>query len=455
MSDLAKNAQGFRHDEISQMVGLIEAGESASVIGMSGTGKSNLFNHLVNPQTQDIYFTQRPFPLIVRVNFHYAPDFSDRSLLSLILEQLEAITPREISRLELPFEISDQIAWYHDSLIESGDDLLKVQRNFKQALKLLLFGNDRKMVLLFDQFDDVYREAPPQFFANLRGLRELYKYRLSFITFTRDMLTNLVEHDPAREEFYELFASNLLGLKPYNFSDARDLLNRVGRRNRLNFSDDLASQLITVSGGHAGMLRSAFLAVARNRLDWAAGENDQMLFDTPGVYMECEKIWRSLSVQERKVLHLLSHEQEPNAEFNATMAQLNIKGVLRDTPAGDNLYIFSPLFGIYVKMQDPLWERPLYFEESSRQILVMGQPVPTLTSLEYRLFNALYEREGEVLNKDELIEAGWPNAHGGVSDEALTAAMARLRRKIEPDSKNPRFLQNIRNQGYMLKVEQS
>lgn len=450
MSDNSQNAQGFRHDEVSQLVDLVEAGESASIIGMSGTGKSNLFNHLCNPQTQDIYFQKRPYPIIARINFHYAPDFDDRSLYSLILEQLESMTPREISRYELPFEITDQIVWYHDSLIDSRDDLLKIQRNFKQAVRLLLYGNDRKLVFLFDQFDDVYREAAPHFFANLRGLRENYKYRLSFLTFTRDLLPNLIESDPAREEFYELLASNLIGLRPYNFADAKDLLARVGKRNKLTYSEELANQLIALTGGHAGLLRAAFLAVARAEMDWDPGKNDADLFNVPGVRLECEKIWRSLSVQERKILHMLGHGQQQIKNSDSIFEQLFIKGVLRNP---QNPTPFSPLFFQYVQLQDPLWERPLYFEEATRQILVLGEPVPTLTSLEYRLFRALFEREGEVLNKDELIEAGWPSARGGVSDEALTAAMARLRRKIEPDSRNPRFLNNIRNQGYTLKIE--
>lgn len=450
MSDVSKNAQGFRHDEVTELTKLIEAGESASIIGMSGTGKSNLFNHLCNPQTQDVYFDERPYPLIVRVNFHYAPDFSDRSLYSLILEQLESISPREISRYELPMGIADQVVWYHDSLIEAQGDALKVQRNFKQAIRLLLYGNNRKLVFLFDQFDDVYREAEPHFFANLRGLRENYKYRVVYLVFTRDMLPNLIEPDPSREEFYELMASNLLGLKPYNFSDARDLLNRVGKRNKITFTDEMANRLIELSGGHGGLLRALFLAIGRNETAWQQGDDVDALLEIPGIRLECEKIWRSLSVQERKVLHILGHAQTPQDDLTAVLEQLQIKGVIREI---DDPVVFSPLFAQFIKNQDPLWEQSIYFAESTRQILVLGQPVPTLTSLEFRLFRALFEREGEVLNKDELIEAGWPSARGGVSDEALTAAMARLRRKIEPDPKNPRFLSNIRNQGYTLKLE--
>lgn len=103
--------------------------------------------------------------------------------------------------------------------------------------------------------------------------------------------------------------------------------------------------------------------------------------------------------------------------------------------------------------QEALWERPLYFDQASRQVWVLGRPAPTLTQLEYRLFHLLYQRDGEVVAKDELVQAGWPSALGGVSDEAIIAAIARLRKKIEPDPKNPRFLENIHNQGYVLKIE--
>ena len=129
--------------------------------------------------------------------------------------------------------------------------------------------------------------------------------------------------------------------------------------------------------------------------------------------------------------------------------QLQIKGLMAE---GETAVIFSPIFTHFVATQEALWERPLFFDEPSRQIWVLGNPAPRLTQLEYRLFQQLYEQDGEVVEKDALVSAGWPNAKGGVSDEALIAAIARLRKKIEPDSKNPRFLQNVHNQGYMLQT---
>ena len=101
------------------------------------------------------------------------------------------------------------------------------------ACACLLGQSDRRLVFLFDQFDDVYQEAEERLFANLRGMREAYKYRISYLVFTRDMMPNLLDLDAGREEFYELLASNIMGLKPYAKSDAMSVLERVAGRNKI------------------------------------------------------------------------------------------------------------------------------------------------------------------------------------------------------------------------------
>ena len=82
----------FRQTEIRCLLNWAKAGASASVIGVSGMGKSNLFNHLFDPQTQQRYLGDGDGQYIfVRVNFHYMPDFTIRSVYSLILEQFELL----------------------------------------------------------------------------------------------------------------------------------------------------------------------------------------------------------------------------------------------------------------------------------------------------------------------------------------------------------------------------
>jgi hypothetical protein len=441
---------GFRQAETENLFKWMQAGESASIIGISGVGKSNLFNHIRDPYTQAHFLGELDVnTIIIRANFHYIPDFSDRSIYSLILEQLELLDG-DAERLGLSQQAIEQISQHHEALLDAKDDILKVQRQFKLALRVLLGQSSRRLVFLFDQFDDVYQEAEPRLFANLRGLREAYKYRISYLVFTRDMLPNLIEMDQAREEFYELLASNIMGLKPYAKSDAMSVLERVSKRNKLNLTDGLRDRLYALAGGHAGLLRASLLATIQHQLEGQLHQDDapKLLLAVPGVEMECEKLWRSLSLHEQRTL--MAKVQAFDAAMDAAVvAQLQIKGLMVDD---ETAALFSPLFAKFVAAQEALWERPLFFDQPSRQIWVLGEPAPRLTQLEYRLFQQLYAQESEVVEKDDLISAGWPQAQGGVSDEALIAAIARLRKKIEPDSKNPRFLHNVHNQGYMLQI---
>ena len=101
-------------------------------------------------------------------------------------------------------------------------------------------------------------------------------------------------------------------------------------------------------------------------------------------------------------------------------------------------------------MLDP-WDQAVYLDSATRQVWVLGELAPRLTALEFRLFQNLYQAKGDVMDRYELIRAGWPGDDpGGVSDDALTMAMSRIRRKIEPNPAEPRFLLTHRDQGYQL-----
>jgi two-component system phosphate regulon response regulator OmpR len=71
-----------------------------------------------------------------------------------------------------------------------------------------------------------------------------------------------------------------------------------------------------------------------------------------------------------------------------------------------------------------------------------------LTEGEAALLGALARQAGEVISREMLAERmGQP----GVGDRAVDVAMVRLRRKIEPDPREPRWLQTVRGAGYVLK----
>ncbi|MCC6480061.1 response regulator [Sphingorhabdus sp.] len=80
-----------------------------------------------------------------------------------------------------------------------------------------------------------------------------------------------------------------------------------------------------------------------------------------------------------------------------------------------------------------------------------GALVP-LSSGEYRLLEALVERAGQVLNRDQLLDLT-KGRIAGPFDRAVDNQVSRLRRKIEPDSKDPVYIKTIWGGGYRFSVE--
>ena len=74
-----------------------------------------------------------------------------------------------------------------------------------------------------------------------------------------------------------------------------------------------------------------------------------------------------------------------------------------------------------------------------------------LTPMEFRLLEYLLERRGNVVTREELLENVW-SADGGMMSRTVDVHVAGLRKKIEADSRYPRFLLTIKGAGYKLAV---
>ncbi|OIN86619.1 MAG: DNA-binding response regulator [Alphaproteobacteria bacterium CG1_02_46_17] len=70
-----------------------------------------------------------------------------------------------------------------------------------------------------------------------------------------------------------------------------------------------------------------------------------------------------------------------------------------------------------------------------------------LTAVESRLLESLARQAGKILSRDELARLCGVDGN----DRTVDVQITRLRKKIEEDSRYPRYIQTIRGQGYMLK----
>ena len=84
-----------------------------------------------------------------------------------------------------------------------------------------------------------------------------------------------------------------------------------------------------------------------------------------------------------------------------------------------------------------------------RAELRRGDEVTRLTSIEALLMQVLARQPGVIFSREELIEL--TGAAGG--DRAVDVQVTRLRRKIEQDPREPRYLQTVRGRGYVLKPD--
>ncbi|WP_340108021.1 response regulator [Pikeienuella sp. HZG-20] len=87
--------------------------------------------------------------------------------------------------------------------------------------------------------------------------------------------------------------------------------------------------------------------------------------------------------------------------------------------------------------------------EISRGELWRGESLVRLTSTEAALMRVFAKSPNEALTRGRLVEELGGSA-GGAQERAVDVQITRLRRKIENDPKNPRYLQTVRGEGYML-----
>ncbi len=87
----------------------------------------------------------------------------------------------------------------------------------------------------------------------------------------------------------------------------------------------------------------------------------------------------------------------------------------------------------------------------ARRIVTVGGEVVSLTPTEYALLRALALHPGRVLTHNQLLRQVW-----GLGYEAelhmLRVNLSNLRRKIEPDSTRPTYIQTEPGVGYRLRV---
>jgi hypothetical protein len=88
----------------------------------------------------------------------------------------------------------------------------------------------------------------------------------------------------------------------------------------------------------------------------------------------------------------------------------------------------------------------------SRRVWVNEIPVdPPLSALQFHALYVLYERQGQVVPREELVSASWGDDQAvGVSDQALDALLRRLRDRIAEIDPTHVYIVTVRGHGIRM-----
>lgn len=366
MASTRKQPMEFRQEDVSYVMERFGASMSVALVGTPSIGKSNLLQHLDDPEVRTQFMGERAsrFHTIVIDNNMIGPlptayanndPFRCWAGYELMLHRLyvtlypfDMLNDDERARLEMLYQ-----------KIQDGTNPIYQYMGLRYLeLAISLFTNhDLKLAFLFDEFDEMMRIVPVRFFQTMRGLRDINKKNLLFMTFTRAPLPILAERLslPAAdiEPFVELFTDNIHYVKGYNPTDAARMLSELMKRTKREYPPAVLDALATACGRFAGLMRAGFntLEDLGSKLTFNPSPDDlaRELASRGPVASECRAIWLSLSASEQSILKAVARitkELDNSPETAVSLRLLVNKGLL--TPDGQSLRIEPPVFGAWV-----------------------------------------------------------------------------------------------------------
>lgn len=94
----------------------------------------------------------------------------------------------------------------------------------------------------------------------------------------------------------------------------------------------------------------------------------------------------------------------------------------------------------------------LRLDRHTRQVTINGvQLEPQLSLYQYRLLELLYQANGGVCARDDVVRSVWPEAiEDGISEQAIDALVRRLRDRLMGVSPSHQYIVTVRGHGFRL-----
>lgn len=453
--------------EMAQLAEWMKFGLSGTVVGLPGTGKSNLLGFLSHRLDARRFYLKETADsvFVIPIDLNNLPANNMATFYRVILRSFYEM------RHQFSANLQDQIVHLYRENRASRDPFLT-----QSALREILFqvqAEKKRVVLVMDGFDLFCEQANVRLTRTLRGLRDSFKHVVSFIVGMRQEVVYL--SDPTvLGDLYELLDTHVCWVHPMLPADAAHLIKKQTFQS-LTKPDEKAVQLIgTVTGRYPSLLKVACHYWLTHQDSTSADWDVNVLVSHPPFTYRLAEIWRGLTGEEQMVLtevqklqnlaevaeirnQLNSQKQigfikafeDLDKKYAGTVRRLTIKGALAGSPYG--WAIAGDLFAAYVEIVGEGSRGGLRYDERAN-CFFQGVRQLNLTPLEGNLLHGLLRRPREIQDYPALIEATWPEEMFDEEllfhkKESLQQLVRSLRLKIEPVPAKPCYIINHKGMG--------
>ena len=424
-----------RFKEIEKILQYVKEGNSCQLIGIPGVGRSNLLGLLAYNRTVRIRHlgeNQKWFHFVL-LNFS---EIRNKPLLEatkfIFLGLLDSLRERQMND---EYKIVDKL--FKES-IKINDELV-IFAGLKKTIDFLAIEKELTVVFLFDRFEEYVQMLTPDFFANLRVLRNRAKYRFSVVFATSRPVEEILE-PTFFADFYEFMAGKIVYLSIYDKPGLDFRISYLEKITGKKIETKIIQEVFGLTGGHGNLTRHCLEAILAENQKNKEGLNEFLLKQKP-VRSALFGIWNALNPHEQNILSLLNFE-------GSDISYLENIGLIK------NGKLTILLLKEYIKDSWRIRSEntgQIIFDENLNQIK-KGEVVfsDKLTSSEFKLLKFLILNAGKIIDREEIINTVWKNMQStaGVTDQALDQLVFRLRKKIENDPNNPTHIQTVKGRGF-------
>ena len=419
----------FRRREMEIISNWIEWGRSGCVLGLAGSGKSNLLRLICS--RPEIVLNQSgqselkafliPLDLNDMPSRHISVFY--RSIIRSFYEHKDRLAP----------ELSEAIQNIFEGVKHSTDPFL-CQTEVRHAIDIVLTHFDR-LVFVFDRFDDFCEIANLQMINSLKGFRDKYKGKISFI-FGMKFAATYLDNPEKLGEIYSILDTQSIWIGALNFDNSRVIILQEVDQHTLNKRFEVL--LFELSGGYPSLLQLCCQLLPILPKNKTKEESVHSLLKIPSVLNRVKRILSGLTQEELMLLQ----DREPPSNNHVEIAEgLVNKGIFRKEADSINYSINGMLLARYVFKYLRVEKGGISFDQQKNAFFQGKNTISNLSPLEFNLLYFFFDNPYVRHTKTTIINQVWEEeAMHGISDESLYQVISGLRKKLETSMAQSNFI---------------